>query len=314
MFCKNCGKRIKPSDSVCPWCGEKQRIEGGNGFWDIVEQRNDTAPGGDAAPASTHRAANINYREASPDRRKISFVLCMCALLISAFALILCTSAMIRLTKLNREIIQAVKKLDLCNQEIAQMDNEISLLNENVSEMQRKLTQAEEDGTDDKATIEVTDSKITIEKQPTDETIELGQYKTVFKITVKDDGLSFVWEKLDSHTNDWIRIDNDGKYEPSYDSDETGFSCMLSVNNADASVLGTYRCVVSDQNGAKEYSNEVRLSQYFKSEENVSLPSPNINESYASVTTPAPTPIIEPTHEIQPTATPTPLPTGNMVD
>lgn len=56
MFCKFCGKRIDPSQSVCPYCSTPQEPRsGGNGFWDILDSpaRPDVPPVAPPPPAPT---------------------------------------------------------------------------------------------------------------------------------------------------------------------------------------------------------------------------------------------------------------------
>ena len=38
MICKFCGSRLPEGAAVCPGCGKENRMEGGNGFWDIVKR------------------------------------------------------------------------------------------------------------------------------------------------------------------------------------------------------------------------------------------------------------------------------------
>lgn len=303
MLCKNCGKRIKPTDNTCPWCGEAQsRIEGGNGFWDIVDRKNE-----DTISRDTHdEQSEIFHNLKRPSQ---GLILNICALSLSAVAIILCIGSMLWTSTLNGRIRQSEEILDTRSQEAAQLRDEVSRLRETVDLMQAEPMPDKENRTENKDGTEAADSGISITKQPTRETVSLGNSKGVFKIIAEGDEISFTWEKLDQYTGEWNSISTDsGLYNVSCSRTGPEESCVLTVNNADMSVLGTYRCRLSNKSGAAVYSGEVTLTLYTESEQESTLSVPN--QSAAAAPVPAtPVPTVPPTPaptEAQPTAAPTP--------
>ncbi len=251
MFCKNCGKRIKMTDSACPWCGKDQNcIEGGNGFWDIVERQ------GVAAPL-IDKAANSERNEAPVKPKKNRHLFGMCALFVSAIALAACIGGLLQIAKLKGTITQMMESFNLCEQKITEMSDEISSLNDSVNFLLSNQN-ADEDGTaDGGVNVVPVSSGIIITKQPTDETVSPGQSTTVFIVAADGDSITFSWEKLDKGSNEWKPIDKEGDQ---YRVTEEGQTSRLAVNNPNSDVMGTYRCTVTDKDGVVIRSNEVKLT------------------------------------------------------
>ncbi len=45
MYCRSCGKQVKPGTAACPHCGrEVEALSGGSGFWDLIEGCHAPAP------------------------------------------------------------------------------------------------------------------------------------------------------------------------------------------------------------------------------------------------------------------------------
>lgn len=251
MFCKNCGKRIKLTDSVCPWCGKDQNcIEGGNGFWDIVERN------GMAAPL-IDKAANSERNDVLTKPKKNRHIFEICTLFVSAIALAVCLGGLLQTAKLKGATMQAMESFNLCEQKITEMRDEIASLNDSVNFLLSNQNADEDGAVDGGVNVVPISSGIIITKQPTDETVSPGQSTTAFIVAADGDSITFSWEKFDQELTEWRPIDRE---DVRYRFTEEGQTSRLAVNNPTSDVIGTYRCTITDKDGAVEYSNEVRLT------------------------------------------------------
>lgn len=251
MFCKNCGKRIKLTDSVCPWCGKDQNcIEGGNGFWDIVERNG-------MAASLIDKAANSERNDILTKPKKNRHIFEICTLFVSAIALAVCLGGLLQTAKLKGTTMQAMESFNLCEQKITEMRDEIALLNDSVNFLLSNQNADEDGASDGGVNVVPISSGIIITKQPTDETVSPGQSTTVFIVVADGDSITFRWEKLDQVANEWKPIDKEGGQ---YRVTEDGQTSRLAVNNPNSDVMGIYRCTITDKDGVVIRSNEVRLT------------------------------------------------------
>lgn len=80
MFCKSCGKRLHPSDSVCHNCGTPVRPCDGNGFWDLIEPTATLSKG--AAEPESHPADKTRSFSTAP--LLVLCVLCLILIIVSS--------------------------------------------------------------------------------------------------------------------------------------------------------------------------------------------------------------------------------------
>lgn len=93
MFCKFCGKRIDPTEAVCPYCSASQESRsGGSGYWDILNHADAGSPARPApaaapapTPAPDHRLRNaiLKTKRASMLSWIVVLVCTLCAIVIA---------------------------------------------------------------------------------------------------------------------------------------------------------------------------------------------------------------------------------------
>ena len=77
MICKYCGKKMDPTDAVCPHCHHPATpLVGGNGFWDMGKDP-------DAAPAAPHQPPEVPVPPAAKEPRQKSRGIVALALVLS---------------------------------------------------------------------------------------------------------------------------------------------------------------------------------------------------------------------------------------
>lgn len=96
MFCTNCGKRIPASTVRCPSCGQEQdRLEGGNGFWDMVDgPRLNQTPEPPPEPQKTNRKWPV---------------------LLSVFCMLLCVVCIVSVLILKMSVDNIITEIDSMN-------------------------------------------------------------------------------------------------------------------------------------------------------------------------------------------------------
>ena len=165
MFCKFCGKRIDPTEAVCPYCSASQEPRsGGSGYWDILNHADAGSPARPApaaAPAPT-TAPDNRLRNAILKTKRASMlswiVVLVCTLCAIAIATVVTAAS---LGDLEKKVDDAISYLEsskasaaesasfAATEEMKTINDNILFLKERFEDLEKqiaKLTQAEEAG------------------------------------------------------------------------------------------------------------------------------------------------------------------------
>ena len=72
MFCKYCGKPIDEGTMRCRICGRPVGpLEGGNGFWDLTDEKKEAVPESESAPARTDPAVTEELKSLREEVEKL---------------------------------------------------------------------------------------------------------------------------------------------------------------------------------------------------------------------------------------------------
>lgn len=219
MFCKYCGSRLDPADTVCPGCGKAVRREGGNGFWDIAGEPGRFSPGepGPGREGPKKDGSRRGY------------------LVLGAAACLLCGVLLLLGQHFRERTVQAYETR--LAEQSARYEEEISQLEEDLSDLESQLRERLE-GSD----------PVRITVSPADAACPAGQQdgECVFRLQAEGEAVSFQWEKQQPD-GQWLALDfdaleTDSRYGLQRREDlAQGLSELLAAGLTEESA-GCYRC------------------------------------------------------------------------
>lgn len=116
MLCKFCGNQIDPTSRLCPECGERQADRcDGNGFWDILSQKDQSAPMEKRVVVDTKKVADPTKQVRKTNmhktamRQRLALVLSLLCLL---YALISSVALHMRMQILEKEMKTVTETLE----------------------------------------------------------------------------------------------------------------------------------------------------------------------------------------------------------
>lgn len=260
MFCKFCGNRIEPDDSVCPICRQVVTVEDGNGFWDVAGEPRRVAQLELEKPVVQEKPV---VREKTVERRKtdtnavkktsalplaVSMLicfLCFAALLVGRVS----NGRVVRKINSDYEAVLALQrtyeeKLQQLEDQQKTYEAQIQQLDLRIASLEAELSQRSE------API-----PIKVVHAPGDETQAVGFYSKpgsyLFRFQIDGAAVSFRWEKQ-LESGDWIELafddqNVDARYGLKLEEDaEEGVSKLVAVGLTEESG-GTYRCTVTTE-------------------------------------------------------------------
>lgn len=148
MFCKFCGKRIEPTEAVCPYCSASQEPRsGGSGYWDILDHADASSPARPApaaapaptpAPDSRMRNAILKTKRASMLSWIVVLVCTLCAIAIATVV----TAA--NLGDLEKKIDDAISYLENSKASAAESTpfattKEMKTINDNIFSLEKRV-------------------------------------------------------------------------------------------------------------------------------------------------------------------------------
>lgn len=245
MFCKWCGYKIVNNGLACPTCGKEQdKLENGNGFWDLYKDSSVSGQNKDVSFDSKKKLEmkdvkdtklnfdeqqNLNTTQKSKSRSYF-FIGASCFLLLIVF---------IEVSFLLLQIIKLKDRIDSTNSEIYDSrDNVIKELSDiktyidiskNVTENQKLVDEGIEDidkKEEDDDDLDTTEGQIVsdewksfIDKESesiiknSEIFIELYEISSLREkllivngIPVEYENAMFVWQRYDDHKDEWITI------------------------------------------------------------------------------------------------------------
>ena len=257
MFCKFCGSRIAPNDSVCPKCRRVVTTEDGNGFWDMAGEPRRTAQPeleesyAEGNPGEPRFLKVREPKKTFTPRFTISTFVCFLCLTVLLVGQISNRSAV---RKINSDYASLQKAWDIQFQQLeAQQkayDAQIQQLGIRIASLEAELSQRSEDASD----------PIQVIHAPSDEDQTVGFRNNpdsfLFRFQIDGTAVSFLWEKqLDN--GDWSPLDfhNQNKMDARYglrlDEDtEDGISTLIAAGLTKDSG-GIYRCTVTTEDAEK---------------------------------------------------------------
>lgn len=266
MFCKFCGNRIEPNDSVCPICRQVVTVEDGNGFWDVAGEPRRVAQLELEKPVVQEKPV---VREKPVEREKpfeqkktdtngvkktpaLPFVVCMliCCLCLAVLLVSRVSNGRV-VRKINSDYEALLALQRTYEEKLQQLDDQqktyeaqIQQLDLRVASLEAELSQRSE------ASI-----PIKVVHAPSDETQTVGFYcksgSYLFRFQIDGAAVSFRWEKQ-LENGDWIELafddqNVDARYGLKLEEDaEEGVSKLVAVGLTEESG-GTYRCTVTTE-------------------------------------------------------------------
>ena len=290
MFCKFCGETIDRRTMKCPSCGKSVGpLAGGVGFWDLAGQPAPVAPVAPAVnPGEMEQLQGrnpVNHKNGKQPAAKKLPILSLVAILLALVLLVMII--MMRgdiraleqkfgeLEQKNGELVQKYEELEQINAELEQKYEEVSgepswfeqLLDDTVGKNDEKNDEKNDPQDEKEVPVDPADPTAPgsegypdwIIKQPkeeklTTEQIVSGASVTLFTLEVAKENLTFCWEKYDTESKEWIKVDED-HYKVDQKPIPDGVSAILMLKVCSEEACGKYHCRIVDENG-KEYLSE----------------------------------------------------------
>lgn len=263
MFCKFCGNRIEPNDSVCPKCRQVVTVEDGNGFWDVAGEPRRVAqlelekPVVQEKPVvrenPVEREKPVERRETDTNAVKKTSAL---PLAVSTLICFLCFAVLLVGRVSNGRVVRKINSdyetlQKTCEEQLQQLEDQqktyeaqIQQLDLRIASLEAELSQRSE------API-----PIKVVHAPDDETQAVGFCSKsgfyLFRFQIEGAAVSFRWEKQ-LKNGDWTELafddqNVDARYGLKLEEDtEEGISKLVAVGLTEESG-GTYRCTVTTE-------------------------------------------------------------------
>lgn len=271
MFCKRCGSKVDPNNPVCPNCGTRVSLSGGNGFWDMAGEPKREIAQQPAGPIVKEKVVVKEVKKSPIIPIAISAAFCFLFLSIMIVGRISAKKTVRNLTSSYESQLNQ-QQVDYETQ-IEQLELKIRLLEEEVSKSVEPQF------------------PVRVLRPPTPETKPEGYSSPagswLFGFFIEGSATEFKWEKQQKDGT-WTAFefdyrDVDARYGLKIVQDlEAGISKLVAVGLTQESD-GNYKCTAFTNHGSE--SVEVRLT-------------------IASNSTPSPSPSITPSPSPIPTVTP----------
>lgn len=264
MFCKFCGNRIEPNDSVCPKCRQVVTAEDGNGFWDMAGEPR-RAPRSELEKQATQEKPVV--REKSVEREKpverektdTNAVKKTSALPLAVSVLVcfLCLAVLLvgrvsngrAVRKINSDYEDLLALQKTYEEKLRQFEDQQKIHETQIQQLELRVASLE----DEPSQRSEASAPIQVVHAPGDETQAVGfcckSGSYLFRFQINGPAVSFQWEKQ-LEDGDWIALDFDdqnvdAKYGLRLEEDtEEGVSKLVAVGLTEESG-GTYRCTVT---------------------------------------------------------------------
>ncbi len=280
MYCKFCGNPVDRKAMKCTACGKPVGLlSGGNSFTQMLQGKPNNTDNAAVQPVKPGKidqqmasiAVDVRDIKKRVHEKKPNYTA-----FFSAFCAMICVISLVSffmLSAKNRRSIEGLSEAfgiftDVTDSKLADIDLALN-----------KEAEAVEKAMENVTGFVPTESSIT--KNPESESnVTPGVTTIAFICRASGKGLRFSWLKYSVETNFWITINKDNSdYEIISSSGES----RLTVINANPAHVGTYICLVEDQDGHTLYSAPAQFTIASHFEGNAEGPNPrNDNNSSPS--------------------------------
>lgn len=300
MFCTNCGKKISASSTRCPVCGaERERLEGGNSFWDMTGNAAASPVKDEPEDRDTGGEVYGEVHDKTAEKRvfKTWWLAGAACVAVFAVSLLVVFSLRANMKRAMRELeseIAAIRAEQAEREEIPEVPvvvpdtfREVSATDTEPDAAPPAMTEpTEEIAVEESAEAEAepepesepepeasaTDLEAAggpeLVEEPVDSILSEGDFKTpIFTCEATGTGVEAEWQRQDAATGEWqpVHFDETGINEQyglcamDYPND-AGLRAALFSEYIKQEADGWYRCRFSGADGEEVLTREVRLT------------------------------------------------------
>ena len=244
MFCKHCGQKLDPSNPICPKCGTKVSMSGGNGFWDMAGEQNHQT-----VPPVKEKVVIKEVKKPAIIPIAICAALCLVCLIIMIAGQV---SARKTIQELSSDYETRIGQL---NQQKTNYEDQVRELETRIATLENELDKSEEP-----------QIPVKVLRSPTSETKPEGFVNLagswLFGFVIEGEAVEVRWEKQQDDGT-WIALefnshDKDTRFGLKIEQNLKEGSSKLVADGLTSESAGKYKCTVLTDHGSE--SVEVQLT------------------------------------------------------